>query len=397
MKYDLETFETTSGWSGTGSVAVHGLNENTEYIASLKEKSLVFHFPEGSNGESITKSVSASIGDYDTVVFSLWSREKRSASYRKSSDCSYKISFDADNEFFIRTFPTFTHETIDISGLSSIDRIKITCLHDDEDYLVISAMYLEKQELPIDIFTAISEHIDYMFEIEYGKGILLGTLSGSAGDTNVTLLENFIGRYSVILIDDDVNSETHQLGERSETGFGLTDLFDGNFLVNNFTDAPVYLIFPARAGIGSSEIEIQLPGFSVWGLVPEPVNRGTDLDTFLDTFQTLTIGNKDQGRVLRYPILVDCEARSYEILMNMSSLIKKFLDTHTLWINGRKNDIDYDVIPIEVEPTSSYDVIPKIQYTINVEVKEELWARRHLPIAGAATLNLTPSSQGSLL
>jgi len=199
-----------------------------------------------------------------------------------------------------------------------------------------------------------------------------GTLNILAGDVMIPLNAGFVGRYSVIRVGSGATLETHQLDERSDTSFSLSNLYDGTSFLYDHTAEPIWLLFPARSGIGSSEIEIQLPGYSIWGMAPEPVDRSNELDTHLDSFTDTTVGVRPDGRLMRFPILLDCEARSYEILAQMSRFCRQLMDSHYLWINGRKNDIEWTESGVELEPTDSYDIVPKVQYTLWVEIKEEL-------------------------
>jgi hypothetical protein len=393
VKSDIETFETDAGWIGTGSVVVQGTNAAPELIADNKSASLVFYFPAGSQGESITLTLGTpfDISGYTNVVFHLWSRERQRERYAKSTDCSYKLGMGGQ-EYFIRTFGSFAAETIGVEDLTTITDLTFTCLHDEEDYLVVSAMVAELPEVPLDIFTAVGDELDRLFALEYGNGLQIATLDLAAGATLLPITgSSWISRYSVVRITDGVNTETHQLDEEGTDGFTLAQTFDGTSILHDYTGAGVYLLFPARAGIGSSEIEINIPGFSIWGMNPTPVQRSNDLDQRLDTFQATTTGVTPEGRLMTFPILVDAEAHGYELLAYMSRLVRKWLDTHQLWINGRAYDVDWEEAAVEIEPTESFDVLPKIQYTIYIEIKEELWPRTKKSLAQSASLTLNPS------
>jgi hypothetical protein len=238
----------------------------------------------------------------------------------------------------------------------------------------------------------VGDELDRIFALEYGNGLQIATLGLVTGATTLPITgSSWISRYSVVRITDGVNSEIHQLDEEGTDGFTLAQTFDGTSILHDYASAGIYVLFPARAGIGSSEIEINIPGFSIWGLNPTPVQRSNNLDLRLDTFQDSTTGVTPEGRLMTFPILVDAEAHGYELLAYMSRLVRKWLDTHQLWINGRAYDVDWEEAAVEIEPTESFDVLPKIQYTIYVEIKEELWPRTKKSIAQSASLTITPS------
>jgi len=388
MNSKINIFETPASWTGNFVVTSNAVNE---YIADHNSISMIVAIPALSSGKSIAITGTWDFTDYDNVVFHVWSRNKAKGIYNTKDDCEYKIAFGA-TEFFFRIFPGFTHETIGIGSVTTFTTITITCLHNDADYLILSAMVAEKEELPLDIFDAIGSALDDLYTQKYGVGLqVVSNVTVLAGSRSITLSAPFVGRYAVIKIGSGVTEETHQIDEQTESGFTLSHLYDGPSFLFTHTAEPVYLLFPAIAGIGSSEVEINLPGYSIWGINPEPVGRGTDIDTQLDTFTNTSISVKVEGQIMKYPILIDCESRSYELLAVMSRMVRKLMDTHVLWINGKANDIDWESPAVEIAPTESFDIIPKTQYTLMVEIKEEHETRTVFPVKGPATISATPN------
>lgn len=53
-------------------------------------------------------------------------------------------------------------------------------------------------------------------------------------------------------------------------------------------------------------------------------------------------------------------------------------------------DVKFEGIPTEIEPQQAFEIVPKIQYNCSVEIKEELWQRRSMPIITTTNLLVEP-------
>lgn len=361
---------------------------------------MVFKIPSGNTGEYITKTVSADVTDYDELVFSIYSRNKRGNEFIKPADFYYKIDIYSGTgtvtEYYVPTVMNFSDVVIYISGMTTISRIRITALHDDEDYLIISNMLAVKDEIPLDIFTGVKEALEEDIVTAYGDGILIGTTTASAGVSSITVSsENFLERYATILIDDGTNSEVHTIGDTADGLHQFLSIYDGATLVNDYTAANVYLTFPVE--IASNSRELLMPSISIWGITPEHIWRGAKLEDVNDTF--ITGGNvyiRRQGALFNHTIALTCVARHNEILAYLSEIARRFIAREKLYINGRRYEIKFNSIPTETEPVQNTDIFPQIVYLFDVEIREEIWTRVSSPPADAATVTYTIVSQGEI-
>lgn len=391
MKLLVDSLDSTTGWVGAGGASIPSTNEITEFIAGLNTKSLVLKWGSGSSGGTVTKTINPAVdvSDYREIVFHLWSREKKRAGmdYRLSSDFVYKIDFGSGDEFYLPTFSGFTDVTFDISGIDSISRIRITALHDDEDYLIVSNMFAIYDEIPRDIFDGIKDSMEQDISNFYskiiggtsGKGIFIGNASGNTGDRLIQINSSlpFAEKYAVILIDDGVNSETHQIGGTDKVDYTFNSMYDGETLQNTYTDANVYITFPVL--IGTRNKEIVLPGISIWGMAPEEIIRGNKEDESRDTFNIdETVKSRITPANFVYDIRIDCEARSDELLAYMSNIVRSLIAKEFVWINGKRIDISPEGPALHIEPAEGFNQIPKITYRVSIEIKEELFDRTTL-------------------
>jgi len=391
MKLLIDKMDSITGWTGsTPEASVHGLNQIPDYIAGLgNNASLIFKF-SGALNQYVEKDVSFDLTNYDEIVFWIWSRNKKRKGYdyQNSGDFAYKIEFGTGDEFYIPTSYMFTDITINISGITTIDKIKITCLHNNEDYLIVSSIMAIKDELPLDIFQGLKEQLEYDIGLHYSKissgvlnkGILIGSITGiNSGDTSFILESGlpYAEKYAVIRFDDGINSEMHQIEKTDGTEFFFNSMHDGVSFLNDYTSANIYLTIPVEFNL--KEKEIILPGIAIWGMNPEEIFRGSKIEEKRDTFKTdeSVMSRQDQA-IFKYNILVDGEARHDYLIAQMNRVIRTMIVREFIWVNNKKIDIKPSGPSTYVDPIEGYNEIPKIQYELNLEVKEELWDRTKL-------------------
>ena len=403
LKNTIDDLSTATGWTpGSGSGISASVNGVPEFIAGLNiPGSLILTIPAGNLNKTIAKSYNIDLTGYNELVFHIWSREKQNHGdeYRLASEYAYKIDLQkitvvhavphvTHNYFYIPTFKGFNDVTLYIPQVGQLDNIEITALHNDEDYLILSNMVAVKDELPVDIFRGVKGQLAYEMNNKYasstggvnGKGILLGKVSASAGDTTIYNIDSYgyLERYAVIMIDDGAgNTETHQLDNNDGQEYSFSSLYDGTVLLNDYTDASLYLLCPVE--YGTAEREIILPGVSVWGMAPEEVLRTNKIEEMRDTFQP---GDTVQSRLtpvtFQYIIILDCEARNNELLALMSLACRSMIGKQYIWVNGKKLNLYVEGSGEYIEPVEGYNEIPKIQYRTRVEVKEDIYDRSAL-------------------
>lgn len=403
MNKSIDLLASATGWanSGLGSITASE-NQVPDFVAGLDNAaSLILSVPSGNNGKSIKKTITFDLTGYSEVTLHVWSREKHFAgsNYQKSSDFAYKISFDGVNEYYLPTFSGFNDVSLYVYGLTTIDRIEVTCLHDDDDYLIISNLVAVKDEIPVDIFRGVKAQIEHELKSKYlsttggvaNKGVLLGTVTGAAGDRTIYNINSYgyLDRYAVIMIDDGANTETHQLNDNDSQEFSFTSLYDGEVLLHDHTNADLYLICPVE--YGTTEREIILPGISVWGIAPEEILRTNKIEEFRDTFNVNeTVQSRLTPITFQYIIMMDCEARQNELIALMSLVCRTVIGKQYIWVNGKKINLFSEGAGEFIEPVEGYNEIPKMQFRTRVEIKEDIFDRSSLvkTITNTLTVNI---------
>ena len=392
MKLSVDPLTATTGWVVNAPSTVT-VNTFPEFIAGLNTQSLMFKFDilDGTRTAVKTYDPEIDVSDYEELIFSIWSLKFQGQRHIEASDFSYKITLNGSREYYIPTHDSFSDLTIYIRDIDSISSITFTPLHAITDWIIVSDMLAVLDEIPRDIYQAIQEHIEFHLYNLYGLGKSVGLMTGSTGDAYMSVDgdEPWLERYSVVVIDDGVNRETHQIEENDGQMFWFNSMYDGSVLLNDFSDADVFLKFVTT--FGQWEKEIILPGIVIWNMTPEPLLRGSKLQQVLDTFDITNdnFQSRREGQILRWDCLIDCEARMYELIADMSKAVRRFIQQEKLWINGRRHDIYFEGSPVEIVPTEQINVIPKVQYIVGVEMKEDVFDRQTLE--KTTTITFTPA------
>lgn len=387
MKTVIDNLSSATGWSGSGGGSIYGVNDIKDYVAGNNSNSLIGMFT--TSGGYIEKEYSVDVSDYSNITIWLYSREKGDPRNDAIGQFSYKIDFGGD-EFYIKLSNKFSHITFSLEGVDSITRIRITSLHSDTDYLFMSYAVASEDLFPLDILTGIQEQLEYERDLLTARS--LGTVTCSSGDNRLEFTSDFpyIDRYSAIKIVNGGTSEIHGLSDRTENTFLLSGLFDGPLIVNNFTDASVYLYYPVV--FGTSQKEISLPSITLWGFSPIREVISSEFDEVIDSVNATdeTYQIRQVGQYLNWDILIDCEEReSYEILGELTKIVRNVLGKRVIWVNGRKVNIDWDNTSTEIEATENFDIVPKVQYPTTVQIIEEIYSRETVYPVSSDSIDVT--------
>lgn len=398
MKKIIDNITETTGWTGYNGASIHAVNSIINYIAGNNSASVIFKFDGTSS--YIEKVYAENIESFKELVIWVTSTQKGVESYNKTTDFKYKIDLGAGKEFYLEARKDFYDVVIDVSDIDVIDRIRVTALEDGVDYLVLSYCLVSKDVFPLDIFQGIKEQGEYYIE-NFVDLKLLGTITSVTGDTSIDFVSPiaYLNRYGVIKIDDGVNSEIHAIAIESdcEGSFVLGQLYDGPSLLNDYTDAEVYLYYPVE--FGTTQKEIILPSITVWGFAPEKQLLVNDLDTIIDSVKPSdeSFGVRQVGQYLKWPLMITCVAKEeWELLGEISEIVRALVGIKIIWVNGRKCYIDFSAPATEQYPTESFDIMPQIQYPVEVSIREDLYNRSRLP--STTTINTTVNivEQGEL-
>ena len=399
MNTVIDNLDTATDWTGTGTVAVHGLNEHKDFIAGGNLKSLVLSFPSGNSGNYATKDLATPIDvlDYNDLVFSIWSRSKGNSIYETEGDFLYTLDLGDGKQFDIPVWETFSQVSVDISDIDTIERIRIIANHNDADYILISYMIAVTDDIPADIFSAFKAGLESArAEIFPYGGPLVATVSADMGDTEITFEGNryYLAEDAVVYITDGVNTETHQLKEGEGDTFTMSELYDGAEILNDYTDADVYLQYPVE--FGPYEKEAIFPGVGIWGFVPTPMHHVPHRDANIKGYS----GGKFQFRLgglsESWRIVIDAQAKDPDNIADMTRFIRKYLSRCVAWINGRDFDFEWMDPPADETPDDAMNIIPHLSYIVDIEIVEDVESDEERTAAVTQNLTVNIEEQGGI-
>jgi hypothetical protein len=391
----IDNITTTTGWSASANALVHGLNDLNLYIAGNNINSVIFNF-NGLNSY-IEKQYDEDVTNYNEITIWIYSLNKNKNQYRTTDDFNYKIDLGTGKEYYLSAYNYFYWVTIDVSDIDIIDRIRVTALHDDNDYVILSYFVASKTVIPLDIFQGIKNQIEF-YRDQNTEFINIGTISGTTEDNYIEFSESayFLDRYMTIKIDDNTNSEIHHITKVENNRYYFSNLYDGSTLLNDYTNANVYIYYPVD--FGTTQKEISLPSITLWGFAPERQLITNELDNIIDSIKTDgNFAERQVGQYTKWLMLIDCEAKEeWQLLGDISQIVRNTIGQKIIWINGKKAFIDFEGSATELYPTESFDIVPKIQYPVTVSIREELYSRQSLPSTTDINFETIIAEQGSL-
>jgi hypothetical protein len=403
MKVPIDMLNVTTGWGGTAG-AGFSLNQNPgDCMAEYQTASLLIYVPPNSQGKTITKAISPSVSlaGCTEIVLSIWSRELKRTRLPNPAAYFYQITFDGVNYFMLPTNIAFSDVTFGINGWGPATQITIVPTSNNEDWLIISCCYALWDEQPLDILQGVQIGIEWALpQFLPSGGIPLGTIAAcAAGATSVVpSFKTYLERGAVLLFTNGSVSETHQVGRYDEASGAVwfTSLFSGSSMVNAFSGASAYLLFPVQYGV--QEQEAAVPGITLWTMAGRNSQDTEDVYQYEDSLSPAGAGAMRRTPWMqRYKVLIDCESRSHQNLALMGRIVRRFMAQNRVWINGRAHDVEYPDDAVYLEPKEGVVNIPKLQYELDVEIHEERAARVWAPaVSGNATITVTMSNPAPL-
>ena len=385
MKKTIELFTGTTGWT-LGSGMDVSSNGHKDFVADELGTSLIIHFP-GTIGLSATKSAVVDVTGMTEIVFHTWSRYLRKLEYKVARDFAYTIDFGGGHIFYLPFFDGFTDVAIGINGWTGITQVKITALTDTEDWIILSGMYAVKDEYPLDVFAGVKSGIEAALSELSPSGIATGRVTCSAGDVSVqvTGVQDLVDRMAVLRI----GSELHQIQDFDGQSIRFTSRFDGAAMLSSHASEQAYVALPVDYGV--EEKEAAIPGVTVWGMAPYPNQDEQDIAVITDTFAIDgSVAERREIFMQEYPILIDCEARTPEVLVLLGRAVRWWSSSNKVWVNSRKHDMKYSDPPEVIEPEEGVEMYPKIQYLVRIEVHEERAKRTYVPAWTSNVMTVQP-------
>ena len=385
MNLLIDNTATSTGWSN-----VQVVNEIPEYITNDFSGSLIFQTTSAQTAEKTFSNIDVS--EYNELVINTYIIGHRQTRFYNSSDFNLAVVINGV-EYSVPNYSVLAPVSIPLEGINTITSIGFRHSLTGTQNIVVSGIWAVLDELPLDIYNGMLQGMRNAVTELYGLGVRIGTVSGTAGERSITIAGNndYVARYAVITITDGTNTEQHQLIQGNDRAHDLGQLYDGPQLLNNFTNAEVWINFPVEFGF--LQEEFAAPSIHVWGFAPSPVLRDSKLEERIEAISPTAFWSKQTGQLLLYTVQIEVESRFTDLMAMMTTAVRQFLGRERIWVNGRALDFSYTTESVYTEPTSPDDIFPRVTYNLELELREEIWQRSNRPnaLAGTLTVNVRQS------
>lgn len=388
MKKVIDAFDSTAGWTLSAGVT-STLNQHPVYIADNNTASLQVAIPAG--GGSITKDLSGApidVSGYDELTFHFITFENALIQLITNGTFYYTLEIGDGEVYSIPVEKGFCPVTIYIGDLAAITEITISSTAPTADTLIISGMVASFDELPLDIFTSVKDSLQTYLDSKLSFS--MGTVAAAtAGDTSVTVATPmWLDANCVVKISSGGNTEYHHVKDYVDGVLTFSTLYDGAALLYNHVAATVSFYIPVNYGMDQ---EIILPGVTLWEddeQVTEPRNKENPIyDTRTETHFKVRKG----VRYTNYTILIDLEAWQVQVMKEAKQYIRNWLEREDLWVNGKLFHFKAgEAVSINLTSrVEGIDIVPKTQYTFNIQIGVNIWDRES--ISKTELISLTTS------
>jgi hypothetical protein len=383
MILEIDKMNSNVGWSGTAELLPE--NELSDFIANENTKSMMIKFT--AIGQYIEKTFSTPIdvSEYEEFSMHTLGLYSKKQDYKKDTDFYYTIEIGTGNEFYLKSFDSLAIQNISLSGISEIDKIRITALKNVPDVLICSSAVAVIHSYPLDVLNALQGLISSIRDTK--PVINIANIDITANTSNIVFssLPDYICNYAVLKFSGGGHSEIHQIKKIIGNTVSFLDTYDGETILHSYTGCSVSLYFPVE--YDKVQREKTIAGISLWGITPEISDEESDIYTETDSWRVDgTVQQRNTGHWSTYQIQIDAESRSYKLLNMLAEVVKISIARNKLWMNNRKHYIDFTSPAQELDNTDVVDILPKISYFCYVKFKFDTFDRE--TIYGTKTINI---------
>ena len=384
MKLLLDNTSSATNWSN-----VRQVNEIPDYITNDFAGSLVFETAQGVVAENT--SLSINVSEYDEIVCNIFVVGKEGVGFTQKSDFHLEIIINGTG-YFVPNYSILAPVSFPLDGITTITSIGFRHNFPTTENIVVSGIWAVTDEFPVDIYAGIKERLDTEISDLYTYGVRIGTLSGSTGDTSVTITgdNSYVQRYAVIAVNDSSNVDFYQLINGDERRYGIGGIYNTS-LVRDYSNADVWIYFPVDFGF--LEEEIAVPSIHIWGFAPQPILFDSKADERIYAYSGDSFYVKRVGQLVEYTLQLEVTARTYEVLNMLTRAVRIFLGKEIIWVNGRQCDFTYDTNSSYIEPVDADELLPRVVYNFRIRIREDIWQRITRASALPATLTTNLRSQ----
>jgi hypothetical protein len=327
------------------------------------------HYPTGfriTDSQPYTHilSVPCDVTDSQFLSFSVVSLYDSCPSITKESDATYEIKIN-DIPYLCPIPYNFGRIVIPVE-VDEVEKVSIRHLRDGEDFFMVSDFRAWSPEMPSDLLYSVKRGLEREMLIRSTE-VPVGEVSCRKGDRSVILEGwDFLERNVVLRF----GAELHQVIQKVDNKVSFGSMYDGEEIKKNFTGL-VYVVVPVE--IGYYDREADLPGIALWYTSPRPQERHSLAEERIVAFSGSDIFIERGGATMLWSLTFEVAARSPQLVQMAAQCLRSYLGKSRAWVNGQKVWWQWKDPAIDSEPVEDYDIVPRSNYRIDVEVCEGVW------------------------
>jgi len=343
-------------WTGVSGKSI----SHDDYLIDGRPASMF----EMSAGSEITAPF-----DFDLTPFKFVSMVVRSTYQHGAWGKENYLFYLNDVEYRVPISHGFNRVLFPITNdLENLDGITIKAEFKGSDKLIISHLIAFSPELPSDILRGFKRGIEDEI-LNRGDKFPIGQVSCKKGDLSIIMEEEWewLEKNIVIMLGD----HSYQVGSRADNRVTFLTTYDGETILEDF-NGTAYAFIPVE--IGFYDREIALPGVALWYNSPRPVERHNLAEFSVMSMIDGMMVQQRSGATMTWRITLEIAARSPQLVQSAARCVRAYLGRSVVWVNNVKLWWIWNNPAADSEPVADYDIVPRANYFVEVEIREEVWA-----------------------
>jgi len=383
----IDALSAITGWTAETGITLE-TQGFSDYISGFGSASLALRVSAGSDGKSASKTLTFDATGFQWISFSAISLRKPSYSVNHIIDAMYAVELAAGQVFYVPIKSQFSRVFIPVDGFTALTRFKVTVLHDNADFLIVSNLMAVTDAFPADILNAIKTGIEVQRD-RLAPGREIGTVTAAKGSRSIGVDDDWswVEKNVVVRIGTGNTAEEHLISNASGNRIAFADTLDGPSLLFDHSRSQAYITFPVD--VGYYDREEKLPGVAIWYSSPTPAPRNSRAEESPICWGPLGAYVRRDGAIMKWRVSLEIAARSPELVSDATTAVRAFLASSEIWAHGQRLWFEWTDPAVDSEPVEGYDIVPRASYVFDVEVKEDSWQLQRMT-SGNPTLTVRP-------
>lgn len=328
-----------------------------EYTGELESSFQIQIPPDSRNTRIQVSGFSCNDDDWTDIALNICSLRHPMCSLYRAGQALYGVELITTDGSEVIEIPVGEFDTVTVPYRKVIG-LNLVVLSDLEDTIIVNDFRVTRDVLPQDILQG-------FMRLELPKWSL-GTAVVSRGDSRITLPDiTYVTEDVVLLIGDERHEIKGLLGNVAT----FSDAEDGQYMLSDYS-GEIFIECPVR--IGYYDQDLDLPSVVLWFSSPAPDPRAVRREQYRVFGEQVYI--KERTQFEKWAIRMEIAGGSPETVQGVASVVRRFVETNHIFINGKKFTFEWTDPAVDTEPSSYLDIKPSTAYNIEITLQEEfLW------------------------